>query len=93
MIFTVLKQHFAKQKLKLVIHRQYKNFGNYYFRIELENALLKYDFSNIDYGNFLKTFLTVLVKHVPLKKVFKGKACQFYSKTAKKGPNENIKNT
>ena len=53
--FTVLKQHFPKQKPKVVIHRQYKNFRNDYFRIELENALLKYDFNNIDYDNFLKT--------------------------------------
>ena len=82
-----------QQKLKLVIHRQYKNFGNDCFRIKLENALLKYDFNNIDYDNFLKTFLTALDKHVALKKVFKGKACQFYNKTAKKGPNENIINT
>ena len=38
--FTVLKQHFPKQKPRVVIHRQYKNFRNNYFRIELENALL-----------------------------------------------------
>ena len=38
--FTVLKQHFPKQKPRVVIHRQYKNFRNDYFRIDLENALL-----------------------------------------------------
>ena len=68
--FTALKQHFPKQKpkvvihrrykvvihrrYKVVIHRRYKNFRNDYFRMELENALLKYDFSNIDYDHFLK---------------------------------------
>ena len=60
--FTALKQHFPKQKpkvvihrrYKVVIHRRYKNFCNDYFRMELENALLKYDFSNIDYDHFLK---------------------------------------
>ena len=68
--FTVLKQHFPKQKPKVVIHRQYKNFRNDYFRIELENALLKYDINNIDYDNFIKTFLTVLDKHAPIKKKY-----------------------
>ena len=60
--FTVLKQHFPKQKPRVVIHQQYKNFCNNYFRTELENALLKYDINNIDYDNFIKTFLTVLDK-------------------------------
>ena len=68
--FIVLKQHFPKQKPKVVIHRQYKNFRNDYFRIELENALLKYDINNIDYDNFIKTFLTVLDKHAPIKKKY-----------------------
>ena len=68
--FTVLKQHFPKQKPRAVIHRQYKNFRNDYFRIELENALLKYDINNIDYDNFIKTFLTVLDKHAPIKKKY-----------------------
>ena len=36
--FTVLKQDFPKQKPSVVIHRQYKNFRNDYFRIEFENA-------------------------------------------------------
>ena len=68
--FTVLKQHFLKQKPRVVIHCQYKNFCNDYFRIELENALPKYDFNNIDYDNFIKTFLTVLDKHAPIKKKY-----------------------
>ena len=62
------KQHFPKQKPRVVIHQQYKNCRNDYFRIELENALLKYNFNNIDYDNFMKTFLTVLNKHAPIKK-------------------------
>ena len=40
--FTVLKQYSPKQKPKVVIHRQNKNFRNNYFSIKLENALLKY---------------------------------------------------
>ena len=30
--------------------------------------LLKYDINNIDYNNFIKTFLTALDKHAPLQK-------------------------
>ena len=41
-----------------------------YFRIELGNALLKYDFSYTDCGNFIKTFLTVLDKHAPIRKKY-----------------------
>ena len=32
--------------------------------------MLKYDFNNIDYDNFIKTFLTVLDKHAPIKKKY-----------------------
>ena len=63
-------QHFPKQKPKVVIHRQYKNFRYDYFRIELENALRKYDFNNIDYDNFIWTFLAVLDTHAPIKKKY-----------------------
>ena len=66
--FTVLKQHFPKQKPKVVIHWQYKYFRNDYFTIELENVFLKYDFNNINYDNFIKTFLIVLGNHAPMKK-------------------------
>ena len=64
--FTVLKQHFLKQKLKVVIHRQYKNFRNDYFIL----CVAKYDFNDINYDNFVKTFLTVLQKHAPIKKKY-----------------------
>ena len=66
--FTVLKKHFPKKKRKVVLHQQYKHFRNYYLRIELQNMLLKYYINNIDYNNFIKTFLTVLDKHAPLQK-------------------------
>ena len=32
--------------------------------------LLKYDINNIDYDSFIKTFLTVLDKHAPVKKKY-----------------------
>ena len=62
--------HGITQKPKVVIHRQYKNFRNDYFRIELENALLKYDVNNIDYDNLTKVFVTVFDKHAPIKKKY-----------------------
>ena len=48
--------------------------------IKLENALLKYDFNNIDCDNFIENVLIVLNKYVPLKKdrICKRKSCQFY---------------
>ena len=53
--------------------------------------LLKYDFNNIDYDNFIKTLVTVLDKHAAIKKkIFKDKSCQFNEKTVKKGYNEKI---
>ena len=62
------KETFSKKKPKVVLHQQYKHFRNYNLRIELQNMLLKYDINNIDYNNFIKTFLTVLDKHAPLQK-------------------------
>ena len=83
--FTVLKQHFPKQKPRVVIHPQYRIFRNDYFRIELESALLKYDFNNIDYDNFIKTFLTVLAKHAPIKKKYlKANHINFVTKQLRK---------
>ena len=34
--------------------------------------MLKYDFNDIDYDNFIKTFLTILEKHAPIKKKYLG---------------------
>ena len=68
--FTVLKQHFPKQKPRVVVHRRYRILCNDYFKIELENALQKYDFNSIDYDIFIKNFLSVLGKHAPIKKTY-----------------------
>ena len=58
---------------------------------ELKNALLIYDFNNIDYDNFIKTFQNVLNKYFNKEKIFKGESCQFYGKSIKKDYNEKIK--
>ena len=60
--------------------------------MELENALLKYDFNNIDYDNFSKTFLTGQACS-NREKIFKGESWEFCDKTVKKGYNEKIKIT
>ena len=76
---------FSKENPRVVIHWQYKNFRNDHFRIELESALLKYDFNNIDYDNFIKTFLTVLDKHAPIKtKYLRANHANFVTKQLRK---------
>ena len=63
--------NFPKQNPRVVIHRQYKNLRNDYFRIELAKIcqnMLKCDFNNIVYDNFITIFLIVLDKHPPIKK-------------------------
>ena len=47
-----------------------RKFSDYFFWIELENALLKYGFSNIHYDNFIKIF--PLDKDSPIKKQYLG---------------------
>ena len=66
--FTVLKHIFQSKNLTLLPINNIK-FSDF-FRIELENALLKYGFNNIHYDNFIKTFPTVLVKHAPIKEQY-----------------------
>ena len=83
--FTVLKQDFREQKPKVVIHRQYKNLCNDYFRIELQNALLKCDSNDTDYDNFVKTFQAVLDKHAPIKeKYLRANHANFITKQLRK---------
>ena len=53
--------------------------------MELENALLKCDINDIDYDNFIKTFLTVLDKHAPIKqKYLRANHANFVTKQLRK---------
>ena len=61
-------QYYSKQKSKVVFYRKYKNFRNNLFRSELENELSKYDINDMEYDNFLRTFLKILDKFAPMKK-------------------------
>ena len=38
----------------------------------------------MQYGIFLRTFLKILNKYAPIKKVFEGKSCHFYDQKSKK---------
>ena len=47
--------------------------------------MLKYDFNHIDYDNFIKTFITVLDKHTPIKKkYFRANHSNFVTKQLRK---------
>ena len=64
---TVLKQYFPKPKPKIVNYRDYRNFRNDEFRAELDNEILKYDISNIEYQHFFNIFIETLNKHALMK--------------------------
>ena len=64
---TVLKQYFLKPKRKIVNYRDYRNFQNDEFRVELDNEILKHGISNIEYQHFLNIFIKVFNKDGPIK--------------------------
>ena len=63
---TVLKIYYKKQKPLVITYRDYKNFSNETFRIELLSAMERY--SNISFADFHSEFLYLLGKHAPFKK-------------------------
>ena len=63
---TVLKIHYKKQKPLVVTYRDYKNFSNESFRVELLSAVERYN--NISVADFRSKFLYLLGKHAPVKK-------------------------
>ena len=50
--FTVLKQYYPKQRLKVVFYRKYKNFCNNLFISKLENEQSNNDINNMEYDIF-----------------------------------------
>ena len=46
--------------------------------------MLKYHFNNIDYDHFIKTFLTVLDNHAPIKKKLRANYASFVTKQLRK---------
>ena len=72
---TVLKQYFPKTKPKIVNYRDYRNFRNDEFRVELDNKIVKHDISNIEYQHFFNIFINILHKHAHMKEkyLYRGK--------------------
>ena len=68
MIITMMKGKFKKKDPKIINFRCYKNFDDNLFRDELINALRNtHDDMNYDY--FKSTFVAILNKHAPRKKI------------------------
>ena len=66
----MLKRCFKREESKHFIYRDYKNFNDTYFRMDLENKLEK---CPKHHENFEKTFVNVLDAHAPRKtKVLRG---------------------
>ena len=66
MVVTVKKTTFPKAKPKIIQYRDYKNFVEEAFRIELRGRLQKEVI--INYSKFEQIFLQALNKHAPPKK-------------------------
>ena len=87
--FTILKKYYPKQKPKVVYYQKYKNYGHDLFRSKLENELSSYDINNMKYDIFLRTFLKILDKYAPMKKIVSEcKTCHFYDQGSKKTSND-----
>ena len=68
MVVTVMKTKFVKIKPKEVTYRDYKNFDDNMFKIDLRTELNDNDQSVRRYEIFENIFLRVLDKHAPMKK-------------------------
>ena len=70
LVYSMLKRCFKREESKHFIYRNYKNFNDTYFRMDLENKLEK---CPKHHENFEKTFVNVLDAHAPRKtKVLRG---------------------
>ena len=68
MVVTVLETTFPKRGPTVINYRNYKNFNEIAFRIDLRGELGKIESSNLNYTSFDATFNRVLEKHAPIKK-------------------------
>ena len=65
--FTVLEMFYAKQKLRIIKYRDYKNFNNITFRM---NFLKELSLSKLPKGGFDKIVNKLLVSHAPMKEKY-----------------------
>ena len=70
LIITMMKANFHKQMPIIINYRNYKSFNNDSFRNELMHEMSKYGFRDMDCENFEIIFMTILIKHAPLKKKY-----------------------
>ena len=68
MTITVMRSYFPKQAPNLIRYRNFRNFNNVNFRIELHEQLNKLD--DRSYEQFESSFMTVLNKHAPMKEKY-----------------------
>ena len=67
LVLTVFKTTFVESKPKELSYRDYKHFNHEYFEKDLKYALST--FEKINYQEFEKTFIEILNKHAPMKKL------------------------
>ena len=70
MLITVLKIFYKKQKPKIIHYKNYKTFNANLFKKELNNELLSIDNNNAELVEFINTILSILDKHVPIKRKY-----------------------
>ena len=70
MVFTVMKTHYKKQKVKTIQYRNYKHFHEQSFNFDLNNELMKIDINNAKLKEFNNFFKKVLDKHASRKQKY-----------------------
>ena len=83
MVITVMKKSIPKDEPKIIQYRDYKNFVENNFRIELKEKLQNTFIDN--YNKFENIFLEVLNKHAPpKKKIFRANHKPYMTKSLRK---------
>ena len=68
LIVTVLKTTFDKHRPNFVNYRDYKNFREDTFRLDIQTELADLNLQGLTYTSFQDTFQRVLDKHAQMKK-------------------------
>ena len=84
LVTTVMKAKFTKASSKYVHYRNYKNFNEQDFKLELRGKL-EVDVVDANYETFHNVYLNVLNKHAPIKtKVIRGNQAPYITKAHRK---------
>ena len=83
--FTVLKMFYAKQKPRIIKYRDYKNFNNITFRMDLLKELSLSKFKKGDFDKFKFIVNNLLESHAPMKeKYIRHNQAPFMNKSVRK---------